>query len=127
MAIPKSEKLQKEEQACELSFFNRHDEVVKSASIDPSKLPPIECLGEFVAMIPYYQTSSTIHLPGEGIKSDEALIVGVGDLVNNVKVGDTVKYSTKHATPIVMNDGPYKDLKVLLLNFRSLYCKIARK
>ena len=128
MAMPKSEKLVKEEAASEVAFYNLHEEPVKTAKIDPTKLPAVRCLNEFVALLPYYQTSSTIHLPGEGLKSDEGLVVGVGDQVTNVEVGDAVKYSVKHvAHSMTFDSGAYKDLKVLLLSVKSLYCKVDRK
>jgi hypothetical protein len=128
MAMPKSEKLVQEEQQNQVAFYNRYDEVVKPAKIDPAKLAPIQCLNEFVALLPYYQTSSTIHLPGEGLKSDEGLVIGVGDQVHNVQVGDVVKYSTKHiAHTMSVENGAYKDLKIILLSVKSLYCKIEKK
>jgi hypothetical protein len=128
MAMPKSEKLQKEEAASEAAFYNRYEEAVKTTKIDPKNLAPVQCLNEFVAILPYFHTSSTIHLPGEGLKSDEGLVVGVGELVTNVKVGDAVKYSVKHITaPLVFDSGSYKDLKIVLVNHRSLYCKIEAK
>lgn len=128
MAMPKSEKLAREDEANEVAFYNRYEEPVKTSKIDPSKLTPIQCLNEFVAILPYHQTSSTIHLPGEGLKSDEGLVIGVGDQVTNVNVGDAVKYSIKHVVHTMnMSSGPYKDLKILLLSVRSLYCKIEKK
>lgn len=128
MAMPKSDKLAQEEQQNRASFYNRYDEAVKPAVIDPSKLAPIQCLNEFVALLPYYHTSSTIHLPGEGLKSDEGLVVGVGDQVHNVQIGDAVKYSTKHIVHAMsVDNGAYKDLKIILLNVKSLYCKIEKK
>ena len=128
MAMPKSEKLAQEEQQNQVAFYNRYDEAVKPSKIDPTKLAPIQCLNEFVALLPYFQTSSTIHLPGEGLKSDEGLVVGVGDQVHNVQVGDVVKYSTKHIAHVMaVENGPYKDLKIVLLSVKSLYCKIEKK
>jgi len=126
--MPKSAKLVEEIEAGQAAFYNRFDEVVKPKKIDASKMEPIQCLNEFVALLPYYQTSSTIHLPGEGLKSDEGLIIGVGDQVTNVQVGDVVKYSTKHiAHTMSVDNGPYKDLKIVLLSVKSLYCKIEKK
>jgi hypothetical protein len=123
MAMPKSAKLQKEDANAQMAFYNRSEEPIQREALDLDKLPPIKCFNEFVAILPIYHTS-TVLIPGQGLKSDEGHIVGVGEKVTSVNVGDVVKYSVKHATPLEFNSGPYKDLKVVIITVQSIYCKV---
>ena len=139
MAIPKSEKLRKEEDAT--------NEVKKDPLVldddsniisGPLKIKPIRCLNEFVAILKQ-RVKTNIAMPNDAdMFEQEGIVVGIGPglpdgcggrVQTQLKLGDVVLLPTK--TPIAGEfmpaHGAYAGQKVVIVQERSILCVMSTK
>jgi len=137
MAIPKSEKLLKEENKDKVEHEPPilHDIITAGG---PLKIKPIKCLNEYVAILKQ-RVKTNIAMPNDAdMFEQEGIVVGIGPglpdgcggrVQTQLKLGDVVLLPMK--TPIAGEfmpaHGTYADQKIVIVQERSILCVMSTK
>jgi len=137
MAVPKSEKLQREEEQGQKSDAPSSLAVATPAQDGPVQVREVQCLNDFVAIL-QFEIESTIEMPDADSKyKNEGLVVGVGPgvadgsgsrLKPSVAVGDVVMFGARNIIATIASDSPpYAGRKVVIVSERNLLCRLHKK
>jgi hypothetical protein len=128
--------LSQEEQVRTAIEANRKGQVQDEVEIE---LPPIRCLGEWVAVIPIQQSDETeggLYTGASGTDPTVGICVGAGpectkyidDSLMGRLIGQTVKYSGRAAVALDADDCPsHSDYIINLLSIRNIICTLPEK
>jgi len=136
MAIPKSEKLSKEEsQPAEMRAPSVLLEDTDTA-VGPLQIREVQCLNDFVAIL-QAKNESSIAMPDAAKYRNEGVVVGVGPGVADgaggrlkpcVEIGDMVVFGEKNVVMAMEPDAPpYAGNKVVIVSERNIICKLPSK
>ena len=140
MAIPKSEKLSKEdEQQLEETTEIKAPFALMTADEEqtgPIQIREVQCLNDFVAIL-QFTTKTNLAIPDASKYKNEGIIVGVGPgtgdgaggrLVPLVSVGEVVMFGAKNIIADIESDSPpYAGHRVVIVSERNIICKLPRK
>lgn len=138
MAIPKSEKLSKEDSQQEPTEMKVPAALAEAAEeqAGPLKIREIDCMNDFIAIL-QATTHSSIMVPEESKYKNEGVVVGVGPgltdgaggrLTPLVSIGDAVMFGGKNIVANIESDSPpYAGHRVVIVSERNLICKLPKK
>lgn len=137
MAIPKSDKLVKEDKSKTgtslPSFITNPEPEVQTSG--PIKIREVMCCNDYVAIL-LFMEKSTIALPEEQKHKNEGVVIGVGPGVpaadgtrtpSQLRLGDVVMFLPKNIITEVAVDSSksvYKDQRIVILSERSILTKL---
>ena len=139
MAIPKSEKLKKEEESREIAaqaMQNTDDDEVQNTGL--LKIKPVRCLNEYVAILKRRVKTSIVVSNDADMFEQEGIVVGIGPglpdncggrVATQLQLGDVVLISPKTpvAGELLPKYGEYAGQKIVIVQERSLLCIMSTK
>lgn len=133
---PKSDKLQREEEASQSREVSGAIALADSPTIPegPIKVREVDCCNDFVAIL-QTQVLSRIELSNaDSTYKNEGLVVGVGPgvadgaggrLIPQVVVGDYVMFGEKNVIQKIRSDSPpYQNQNVIIVSEKNIICKL---
>lgn len=138
---PKSEKLQREEEAKEEARQGQTEIPSALAVLEKPEgliqVREVHCLNDFVAILQFEVDTGGIVVPDSDSKYKfEGLVVGVGGGVTDgagsrlplqVKVGDVVMFAKHTIAQLASDSPPYAGRKIVIISERNLLCKLHKQ
>ena len=135
---PKSEKLQREEDAKQGSSKAPSALTIldESQPKGPVQIREVPCLNDFVAIL-QFEIESTIEIPDADSKyKNEGIVVGIGPGISDgaggrlplqIGIGDVVMFGRNIVATIASDSPPYAGHKVVIVSERNLLCKLHKQ
>ena len=138
MAIPKSEKLQNEEESEKTVTKVAQDVANEAQDTGPVKIKPVKCLNEFVAILKRRVKTNIVVSSDADMFEQEGIVVGIGPglpdscggrIATQLQLGDVVLISPKTpvAGELLPKYGEYAGQKIVIVQERSLLCIMSTK
>jgi co-chaperonin GroES (HSP10) len=134
MAIPKSEKLAREdaEQPSQPAFLTQET----ATPTGPVQIREVKCCNDFIAIL-QFQHDTTIAMPDESRYKNEGIVVGVGPGVGDgaggrlkpqLDIGEVVMFGPRNIAATIESDSPpYAGYKVIMTSERNILCKLPKE
>jgi co-chaperonin GroES (HSP10) len=132
--IPKSKKLQKEDEA----VVEETTVAAPESGVNPInptiEIRPVTCYNDFVAILQTSIETTIVLANSDGQFKNEGLVIGVGPgiadgyggrLESQIKIGDYVMFGKRNiAQTLEPSDGPYMGKKVVIVSERNILCEL---